>query len=104
MENEMKTLLAVILLMFSVPAFASNGNPAHDISVKVNGLVCDFCAQSIKALFTKEAAVSGVAVDLNNGLITIDLKDRQQLDDARITQLVTDSGYSVVEIKHADAP
>ncbi|MGZ9097227.1 MAG: heavy-metal-associated domain-containing protein [Micavibrio sp.] len=99
----MKTLqIFIAVMLLSLPAMANHNadGTGHDIWVRVNGLVCDFCAQSITTLFKKQAAVDDVQVDLGSGFVTVDLKDQQILSDEVITQLMTDSGYTVVEIKH----
>lgn len=98
----MKKLLTLALLAtLSVPALAADpaaGNP--ELKIKVNGLVCDFCAQSIEKVFRKQEAVNDIKVDLDNGEITVDLKDGQSLADEKVTQLITDAGYTVTDIIH----
>ncbi len=69
------------------------------ISVSVNGLVCDFCARSIEKLFSKEESVKSVNIDLEKMVISISLKDEEDLDDQSIKQIITDSGYDVVGIQ-----
>ena len=68
--------------------------------VDVNGLVCDFCAQALEKIFSKQEAVSEIDVNLDTKVITINYVDGGSLDDETITQLITDSGYNVVEIRH----
>lgn len=65
---------------------------------KVNGLVCDFCAQSIRKTFGKEDAVQKVYVNLDKGEVRIDLKPGKSMDDAAIEKLIRKSGYSLVSI------
>lgn len=90
----MKKLIFAVLLATATPLMA-----AEDVTVKVNGLVCDFCARSIEAMFGKRADVSGVKVDLDKGEVKLALKDDSKLDDAQLKKLVTDSGYSVTAIE-----
>lgn len=80
-------------LTFSAPVNASM------TYVDVNGLVCDFCARSLEAVFGKEESVNDVNVDLDEKVITLDFKEGQSLDDAKIKQLIEDSGYNVVAIR-----
>lgn len=87
------TLLAVVL---ASQAFAAT----NTVQVKINGLVCDFCARSMEKLFGKRDEVAGIAVNLDTKLVTINLKDGKTIDDATITQLITDAGYSVEGITH----
>ena len=66
------------------------------IIAKVNGLVCDFCAQALKKVFKKEGAVESLNVDLGAGEVRIALKQGQSLEDERVKKLIRKSGYSLV--------
>jgi len=68
------------------------------VTIKAYGLVCDFCANAIEKVFMRQDEVSGIDVSLAKHHILIAFKQGQQLDDAEITKLVTDSGYNVKEI------
>lgn len=97
------TIMALVLSGFlAIPAHAGHtpDGIGHDVAINVNGLVCDFCAQSIKTLFGKQAGVSAVHVDLDHGLVTLDLDDGASLNDDVITKIMTDSGYTVTGIRH----
>ena len=69
------------------------------IDVQVNGLVCDFCARALEKVIGKRKDVSGIDVDLNNGKVSIAMKEGKNIDDATLTKLITDSGYNTVAIK-----
>lgn len=79
------------------PAVATSGQIIH---VGVNGLVCDFCAQSLKKTFGTEAAVEKIDVSLTDKLVTIYLKPNQTLADTKIKDIITKSGYDVTTIHH----
>jgi copper chaperone CopZ len=64
----------------------------------VNGLVCDFCAQSIRKIVGQEDAVQKVHVDLSKGQVRIDLKPGKKLDDAAVEKLIRKAGYSLVSV------
>jgi copper chaperone CopZ len=64
-------------------------------------MVCGFCATGIEKTFKAQREVKSVNVDLKNRLVTIGTKEDQTLDDAKITQLLKNSGYSVVSINRA---
>lgn len=110
-----------IACLFSFPAFANHGG-SHDhgdaaastssalheavanaqcddtTNVKVNGLVCDFCARALEKVFSQHEEVAGINVDLNNGNVTVAFKSGQTLDDETLKSLITDAGYNVVRI------
>lgn len=102
----MKKLLSILALTFllatTAPALAEHtAGIEHDVTVKVNGMVCDFCAQSLKKIFGKEDAVNGIDVDLDTQTVTIDTKDGQTLNDAKIKELIEWGGYDFVSIERA---
>jgi copper chaperone CopZ len=72
---------------------------AETITASVNGLVCAFCATGIEKTFKAQSAVNTVHVDLENKRVTIDTRPDQKLDDATVTKLITDAGYSVTNIE-----
>ena len=90
------TLLTLALA--SQMFISSQVSGCDSVNVNVNGLVCDFCAQSIQKLFNKEESVKAVDINMDEGMIKIDLKDGYNMDDNLITKLITDSGYNVERI------
>ena len=66
------------------------------VIAQVNGLVCDFCAQALKKIFKKEAAVDYITVNLEGGVVEITLKPGQKISDERVAELIRKSGYSLV--------
>ncbi len=68
------------------------------LTISVNGLVCDFCARSIEKLFSKKESVKSINVNLEEMLITINLKKGKILNDDIIRQVIRDSGYDIKEI------
>lgn len=99
-----KSILLLALAAVALPV-AAPAAPQHNmaakakmVTVKVNGLVCDFCVQALTKTFKKEAAVDGFHVDLTKKEIHMTFKAGMSLDDARIKKHVTDAGYNVVGI------
>jgi copper chaperone CopZ len=89
-------IFAITLSLLATTAKAeSTYCPSETVTVNINGLVCDFCARAMEKLFGKRGEVASLDVDLNNGRILITLNEGATLSDDIITQLVTDSGYTV---------
>ena len=89
----------IILLTF----FLSFTSYSKTIVIDVQGLVCDFCAQSIDKVFSKQAGVEKVDVNLNNGKVTVKMADVFEDDevgisDETIIKLLQDAGYEVTAI------
>lgn len=86
----------ILLLTFLVPAFSFA--EGKEIKVSVKGMVCGFCAQGITKKFLAEATVQKVDVSLEKKLVTIDLKEGQELTDDKIDMLLKESGYNIEKI------
>jgi len=69
---------------------------AETIRATVNGMVCGFCATGIEKTFKAQREVKSVDVDLENRLVTIETKQGQRLEDAKIKKLLGNAGYSVI--------
>ncbi len=70
-----------------------------EVKVKVKGLVCAFCARNIEKSFLKNPAVEKVKADLDTKIVTIDVKEGQQISDETVKEIITDAGYNVVKIE-----
>lgn len=105
----MKHIAAALALACLAPtSFAQTPETARAVQgetiiAKVNGMVCDFCAQAVMKMFGKEEAVADVRIDLNDGSISIDTKPGASLADARVEELVRKSGYALVAIERPSA-
>ncbi len=71
--------------------------------IKVSGLICDFCAQTLTKTFKKQAAIRAVHVDLDAKEVRLAFKSGLSLDNAAIGKLIKDAGYNVVAIKRRPA-
>ena len=96
----MITLIVAIMLTIFVAISVSHSKTIH---IDVQGLVCDFCAQSIDKVFSKQVGVEKVDVNLNNGRVTVKMADVFEDDevgisDKTIIKLLQDAGYEVTAI------
>lgn len=69
------------------------------IVASVNGLVCDFCAQSIKKTLMKKPGVADVHVDLTAKTVTVGFKDDKVLDEATLKAMLKEAGYDMTAYK-----
>lgn len=76
-----------------------NASCEDTVNIKVNGLVCDFCARSLEKVFLKRGDVAGIRVDLGKSSIVVAMKSGLNIDDATLTKLIADSGYNVTAIE-----
>jgi len=73
-----------------------------DISVGLNGLVCDFCTLALNKTFKKRDEVRGTYIDLDTKTLSVALADSQTLDNEAVMSLVKKAGYSVTKIARKD--
>ncbi len=76
---------------------------ARSLRIEVNGLVCAFCADGITRAFKNESAAGEVFVSLEHRLVAVELKEGQDISDAKATKLLIDAGYTVVGIQRTEA-
>lgn len=92
----MKLLFSLFLV------FSFSSAYAESIKVTVNGMVCSMCAQGIEKKFKKLDSVKTIKVDLDNKLVLLETVADKKLDDAVITNMITESGYNVSSIKRGE--
>ena len=80
-------------------ALSANMSVADTLKVKVDGMVCGFCASSIEKKMRAEKATADVFVSLENKIVAVAEKPGQKLDDARIKAQIADAGYEVKSIE-----
>ena len=90
--------MQIFVLMIGLFGSLSNFAESKEISVAVKGMVCSFCAQGIEKKFGAEDSVAKVAVNLDQHLVSLNLKEGKEIDDARIEKLLKDAGYTVDKI------
>ena len=97
----MKNLSLIALTIAA--AMSANMSVADTLKVKVDGMVCGFCASSIEKKMRAEKATADVFVSLENKLVAVAEKPGQKLDDARIKAQIADAGYEVKGIERVSA-
>lgn len=91
-------------LLFIALALLSTAAQADTIEMKVNGLVCGFCAQGIEKTLRKNPATADVFVSLENRLVAVATKDGQDIPDEELRKALTASGYDVKAITRTATP
>ena len=106
MSEYLATLIKMVVVFMSLIllTFCIGSAYAKTIKIGFEGMVCDFCAQSIQKVFLKQAGVEKVDVNLDIGKVTVKMADVFQDDedgisDERIKQLFLDAGNSISKIE-----
>ena len=98
----MKTITLILSIFLSSLNFLSaeiSEKDNFDITIHVKGLVCDFCARSVEKTFSKTEVVGRIKVDLDKGLIELQLTEGSTLSDKKIQKLIKASGYALESIE-----
>jgi len=85
-----KIALLVVVLLASAPALADN----TQYRMRVDGLACPYCAYGIEKNLKKIDGVEKMEVDLNNGLVIVNVAEGVTLTDEQMSKLFTDSGFT----------
>ncbi len=115
MKNVIIPALSIALISFAFPANATGATDptpktieretvaskmqGRIILVRVDGMVCDFCAQSLKKVLEKKEAVEKVEISLETKIMTITLIEGGTLSDAEIDKAVNWAGYTLAGIE-----
>ena len=84
-------------------AFGAQASFADTLKIKVDGMVCGFCASSIEKKMRANKATADVYVSLENKIVAVSEKTGQTLDDAALKAQIADSGYEVKTIERVSA-
>ena len=68
------------------------------MTVAVEGMVCDFCAQAIEKVFMKREEVAGITINLDDQNVIISLKSEKDIENTAIEELFLNAGYNVQTI------
>ena len=71
---------------------------AGTIEMKVNGLVCGFCAQGIEKILRENPATADVVVNLDDKQVVVTTKSGADITDADLKKAIKDAGYDVKSI------
>lgn len=86
-----RPLLAALMFGLSIiPA------RADELYLKVDGLVCAFCAQGIHELAEEDPRIRWSQVDLDHGEVIMRLAEGIQMDESATQKMIHDAGYDLV--------
>jgi len=81
---------ALLSLLISAAALADG----LQYQMRVDGLACPYCAYGIEKHLKKIDGVGKIDVDLDNGLVTVNVAAGVTLTDEQMVKLFNDSGFT----------
>ena len=101
-RRSLQFLLAALLGAMVFPAQAVD--PTRTIRMDVAGLVCGFCAQGIDKQMRTFEATRDVYVNLEPGVVAVELDPGADSADAVLDKALTDAGYTLTGITRVERP
>lgn len=91
-----------ILTLGALMVLASPAMASQIVNVSVDGMVCDFCAQSVLKVFEDSKDVENIDINLDEGLVIISVRDGGTLSDDEIKEKIHYAGYDLKGINRAE--
>ena len=88
MKKQMLLGLFGILLLQNVFAAGTK------YEMRVDGLACPFCAYGIEKKLKAIEGTSGINIDLNKGLVSVNMTEDKVLTEEKMKVLFNDSGFT----------
>ncbi len=96
----MKRLIIINLLAFSLFLYPLTAlAEVSDVTVRVDGLSCPFCAYGLEKKIMKMEGVESMEIDLKGGKIEIRFIDEDYVRTEEIEEAVRDAGFTPKSIE-----
>lgn len=82
--------LLPLLLLWSLAALAAGTQYA----MRVDGLACPYCAYGIEKKLNQVEGVERIDIDLEKGLVIVDVREGVEITEAQMQQLFEDAGFT----------
>jgi len=91
-----KTFLTILFsIVFMNTALAAG----TQYIMRVDGLACPYCAYGIEKKLKEIDGTSNISVDLDKGLVKVDVKEGVTLSENKMKQLFQDAGFTYRSMK-----
>lgn len=94
--KKLLTISALVLSVITINAAATN------LQLKVNGMVCAFCAQGIEKKMKALPETQSVYVNLKAHLVAVELKAGKTLTEKTVSKIIQDAGYDVTSFEASE--
>ena len=93
----MKKILAVLIMVFAINGIALAAGTQY--IMRVDGLACPYCAYGIEKKLKKIDGVKKIDVDLNKGLVIVNVAEGVVLSEEKMKKLFKDAGFTYRSMK-----
>jgi len=92
-------LMVIIGLVFmSLPQTVFAQETTKDISIRVDGLTCPFCAYGLEKKLKRLAGAKKIHIDIDLGIAHIQVAEGKEIDEKDLKKAVEDAGFTAREI------
>ena len=102
MGGLMSKLFLLWLVVFSISGFAAETAKVNRYQAKIDGMVCNFCVESIKIRLKKNKEVDKVEISLEKKLVAVTTFPGQDVSKETIEESIRDTGYTALELKRLE--
>lgn len=101
-------LLIALFSLAPVSAIAAEADAPKPepktIQADVEGMVCQFCAKSLRETLTRKTPVSEIAISVDSGIILLQEPAEKKVADADIKKWIESAGFKVTGVRHLNTP
>jgi len=84
----------IIRTIFGLMVIPMNLIAGTHYEMRVDGLACPYCAFGIEKKLKAIEGTKNIDVDLDKGLVKVDLPDGKKLNEQQMVKLFNDSGFT----------
>ncbi len=95
-------IFSAFVMFFAVGISSYASTKSHRYEMKVNGMVCNLCVQSIKNRMMKNKEVKSVEILLDQKQVVVLTHPGQDLATEKIKESISDTGYTPEELKRIE--
>jgi len=97
-------LLIIGLMMVTLAPTASGTENLGDISIRVDGLTCPFCAYGLEKKLKRLEGAEKIHIDIEKGIAYIQVREGKDIKEKNLKKAVEDAGFTAKEITYGIYP
>lgn len=94
----MRQIVAATLLMLCVTVSWADDTR---YVMRVDGLACPYCAYGVEKKLKRIEGVKSIEIDLDSGLVIVEVREGVSLSEAEMRKLFNDAGYTYRNMTHS---
>ena len=94
-------VMGLLLTVMVVPAFSQDSST--QISIRVDGLSCPFCAYGLEKKLKKLEGTEQVRIDIEHGVAEVTVAEGKSIAEEDLNKAVLDAGFTPRDITYRSA-